>query len=455
MKKRFIILFMLLFILFGCNKKTKIVSTITLDINPSIEVGFDKDNLICSVTPLNDEAKSIINYDFMGKDLDSFISFITDKLIEEKYARDDDLLEIIVYSDGNISSNEVQNKLKDSFDKKHIDTNIIVIDSVTLEDKEVAIKNNISPAKVAYINSIINDNENISVEEFADKPVKELRDTKERGKYCDKDYTLEGDWCFKEVNRVAASTGGVCPDRYGEYKGKCYESAGILERDNLVCPKDFELVGNECIETIVTKAIVDSYSCPKGMVKTEGEIGKASYGSGPANNPVCVDENNVTHPVTVCNLPASDPTEHMSYNGKCYWHRAPVIASGCPGKKQIKGFCWDEATDVYLCPNNYNSNKRTKDDYCYKVLKGVKPVPSTYRCDNEREVLDGDKCVVTNKVEAMKERYCPDGFSLIEDRCLNLDKTTSKVNGLYCEDENAKLNGNECIIYEMKDAYNN
>ncbi len=133
MKKRFIILFMLLFILFGCNKEeNKIVSTITLDINPSIEVGFDKDNLICSVTPLNDEAKSIINYDFMGKDLDTFVSFITDKLIEEKYARDDDLLEIIVYSDGNISSNEVQNKLKDSFDKKHIDTNIIVIDSVTL-----------------------------------------------------------------------------------------------------------------------------------------------------------------------------------------------------------------------------------------------------------------------------------------------------------------------------------
>ena len=43
------------------------VSTITLDINPSIEINLNKDNKVKSVVALNDDAKDIVDRDFKGK----------------------------------------------------------------------------------------------------------------------------------------------------------------------------------------------------------------------------------------------------------------------------------------------------------------------------------------------------------------------------------------------------
>ena len=54
----------------------------------------------------------------------------------------------------------------------------------------------------------------------------------------------------------------------------------------------------------------------------------------------------------------------------------------------------------------------------------------------------------------IKERICPNEYKPIDDgsRCLNLNKTIKKESGLVCNQENAKLNGNECIMYDMVEA---
>ena len=455
MKNKIVLLLFVLFLVVGCNKEiieeNNIVSTITLDINPSIEINLDKDDRVVSIIALNEDANNIID-NYEGKSLDETIDSIINNVVEKGYV-EDDYVSLILYSKGNINSDTVKNKIEDKFHNKDVRVDIVVVENISSEDEELAKKYNVSPAKVSYVKEISNESENITIDDFIDKTANELRDSKERKMYCDKDYILEGDWCIKETTSKAASTGEVCPKNYYEYKGKCYEERGVHDTGNFYCDKEYELDGTDCIKKNYIKAVVAEYTCPKGLVKTKGEVGAASYGSGPARDVVCVDADNITHPVTVCNLPKSDPTERMSYGGKCYWHRAPVIASGCPGKKQVKGFCWDDASGVYLCPNGYNSNTRSKDDNCYKVLKNVKPVASSYKCDNEEMILEGDKCLFIERKGAYPERTCDEGFTLIDnDKCINLNKIASKEKGYVCEGKDVKLKGNECVFYERIEA---
>lgn len=429
----------------------KIVSIITLDINPSVKINLTRNEKVKSIEALNDDAKDIISNNLKGKSLDDTLKLITNNLVDKGYVEDGNVA-ILLYSNGNIKNEDIESKIKDIFNDKEMAADIIIVDNITKKDEEIAKKYNISPAKASYINSIKEDNDNIDIDSIKDKSVDEIRETKETGRYCDKDYFLEGDWCLKEIDRVTASNGDVCPRGYLEYEGKCYEETGIEETGNLLCRDGFKLEGEECIKKTSVNAVVTGYTCSKGEVRTKGEVGQTVKGAGDANDPVCVDPSSKTHPVSPCQLPASDPTERMSYGGKCYWHRAPVIASGCPGKVQVNGFCWDEAVNVYLCPNGNNNIIRNQDDYCYTILKNIKPTPSSYKCDDGM-TLNGNKCIGEEKEEAMPERFCQNGYTLVNnDRCINYKNITNKENGLICNQENARLKGNICVIYEIIEA---
>lgn len=457
MKKKSIIIFLfiliLLLVVIGyIFLNNRVVSTINLDINPSIEISLDKEDKVIKVKALNNDAKSIVSKEYKNKTIDKTFELLVKKLIDNNYINNNNL-DIILYIDGTIKTEDVTKKIEFIFGKQEIHTELTIIDNITKEDILLAKKYNISPSKAAYINSIKEKNENIDIESLIDKPIHELAETKQFGRYCSKEYTLEGDWCIKEIAKENALPGKVCPEGYYEYEEKCYEETPSEETDKLVCRSEFTLEGNECIRRATMNAVITGYTCPSGELKTKAEIGKSVYGSGDANDPYCVDSSSKTHPVTPCNLPASDPTERMSYGGKCYWHRAPVIAEGCPGKIQVNGECWDDASNVYLCPNGNNSNQRTKDDYCYKVLEDVKPVVAGYKCEDENMTLKGSACIREEKEEASHERICPNNYTLVNhDRCINYNKTKSKVDGYICEKDNSKLKGNTCIIYDMVEA---
>ena len=108
MKKKIIIpigivaLFLVIgFIIFDNNK---IVSTITLDINPSIEINLTRNEKVKSVVALNEDAKEIVNGNLKGKSIDDTLKQITDNLIEKGYVAEENSLEIILYSEGDISN---------------------------------------------------------------------------------------------------------------------------------------------------------------------------------------------------------------------------------------------------------------------------------------------------------------------------------------------------------------
>ena len=61
----------------------RIVSTITLDINPSIEISLTKNEKVKKVKALNSDAKDVINKNLKGKSLDKALDVITKNIVEK------------------------------------------------------------------------------------------------------------------------------------------------------------------------------------------------------------------------------------------------------------------------------------------------------------------------------------------------------------------------------------
>ena len=344
MKNKLIILLSICFILIASfigfllwNNRT--ISSIFLDINPSIKINLNKKGIVKNVVALNDDAKDIVDNDLKNKALDDTLEIITNNLIENNYV-EDNFVQMLLYTKGNIDNNNVVSKLSDTFNKKEIGTSIIVIESISKEDEELARKYDISPSKASYINSIKEDNENIDVEVLIEKPVEELKETKETGKYCDAGYSLEGDFCVKEIKREKASNGKVCPEGYFDYNGKCYEETQSIELEDYECDdREKTLVGNKCIFKEYIEAI-PNFTCEKGDLIKRGEAKYRTFrDSGDREQYVCEDKSNAKTPTLRCLLNSG----HIMINGKCYNGPAPTINGGCPNGDTLRnGKCYSK-----------------------------------------------------------------------------------------------------------------
>lgn len=433
------------FILLNNNK---IVSTITLDINPSIEINLDKNEKVILIIALNDDANDIINDNLKGKTIEETLNVIIDNLIEKGYANENDLLEVILYTDGKISNKEFEKKLTKTFSEKRIDSDIIVVEKVTKEDEELAKKYNVSPAKVSYIKSIEEENENVNIEDLVDKSVNELEETKRTGNYCDSGYNLEGDWCLKEINRISAKEGQVCPNGYVEYKGTCYLEGAFKGTGKYQCNSYGELIDNECVDKKTYDAKVE-YSCSKGELMKKSAVNP--IGAPDNDTYYCIDKSTGQKPVLKC-LKSSG---HIMVNGQCYNGPKPTVNGGClNGDLLSNGKCYSKDNgEDYQCPDGHIYDKNL--ELCPDTLTYIKPTISGYSCDNDGSVLDGTKCTITSSYPAEEIYACVEGFTFVNETCLNYNKTVSKQDGFYCEGENTRLVGNKCIIYEKVEAKHN
>ena len=181
-------------------------------------------------------------------------------------------------------------------------------------------------------------------------------------------------------------------------------------------------------------------------------MGFTAKEAGDANDLICIDLSNATHPVSPCDT--NDGTEYIVYGEKCYWHRAPVIESGCPGKIQIGGFCWDDASNIYICEGFRDGERYSSPNgFCPGTTKYTLPNITGYKCEDEDAVLNCTKCTKEEIKPAFHKASCPKGFTMNnENKCINYNHSVSMDNGLVCENENSRLEGNMCVIYEVIEA---
>lgn len=455
MKNKLIILLSICFILiasfigfFLWSNRT--VSSIFLDINPSIKINLNKKGIVKSVKALNKDAEYVIN-NLEGKTLEDSLNKLTENLIEKDYIKDPHI-EIILYTEGSINNEKVINEVSKSFNKKEVDTSIIVVESISKEDKKLAKKYDISPSKASYINSIKEDNENIDVEVLIEKPVKELKETKETGKYCDAGYSLEGDFCVKEIKREKASNGKVCPEGYFDYNGKCYEEARSIELEEYECnDKEKTLVGNKCTFKEHVEA-TPNFTCEKGdLVRREWAKYRNVRDNGDTKQYLCEDKSNAKEPTLRCLLNPG----HIMIGGKCYNGPAPVINGGCPNGDTLRGGgCYSKDNeDQWQCPNGdiYEKSKGTYEPLCPDTFKYT--IASGHYSCNEGYTLEGTECTRTVEEDAWHKRICPSGYTLVElDKCINKNKTTNYIDGYVCSEPNTRVEGSYCVYLEIADA---
>ncbi len=413
------------------NNDEKVVSTITLDINPSIEIKLNKKEKVVSIIPLNDDAKEIVNDSLKGKTIEETIDSITDNLIEKGYAKEGELLEVILYTNGDISNEQIIIELTSTFKEKRIDSGVIVVDKITSDDEELSKKYNVSPAKVSYIKSIAEENENISLEDLTDKSVNELKEIKETKKYCDDGYTLSNNMCLKEKERIDALRGPVCPSDYVEYNGACHKETRAIESEPVFCREGFNLVDNDCVNVETYKA---EMKCNKGELRGDK----------------CVEKVIVAEAYEFCR----DPGRTL-YDHKCLATK-PSINGGClNGDMLLNGKCVNTRNDYYMaewkCPNgqvksNDDGSLLDNDTHCYEE-QYVDDV--VYFC-NDNSTLNGDDCTGTYKEPPRREFVCKEGSIKVDDvRCIEPNDVKEKEDGYYCEGNNIRLDGNKCIIYDV------
>ena len=185
-KKLILILTIFLLIIVGSTfgiyyyQINKVITVITMDINPSIAISLNKKDMVLRVESLNEDAKEIINNkDFKGKTLSNAISNISETLVEKGYITEEDnsiLINVeskkeekITVSLENKVTKFVTNTLKD----KKIECNVIV-QKITESSNKNAEKYGISNSKASYIEEILKENSNINFEDLKDKTISEI-----------------------------------------------------------------------------------------------------------------------------------------------------------------------------------------------------------------------------------------------------------------------------------------
>ena len=453
MKKKICIFILVVLIIIGGflgynYLSNKNLITITLDINPSIELKVNKDNIVKKVKALNDDAKDIVYNDLRGKDIDESLNIIVDNLVEKGYANDRYMV-VLAYVDEGLDAHEFEKKIQHAF--RDIEVTVVMVERITEEDEKLAKEYNITPAKAAYINSILEENEGIEIDNLVNRNVKELKDTHETGYYCDPEYTFDGARCEKEIRREQAKYGDTCELGWFYYDGKCYEEGHMQETGEYSCGPEETLEGTKCVG-VEEKEAIGNFTCEKGTLIARGWAKYKKYrDAGDPKQYVCEDKSNAKEPTLRC---LTNPG-HIMINGKCANGPAPLINGGCPGNdKAINGGCYSiDDEDQWVCPDGaiYEKSKDSFEPLCpdtfkYTIAKG------SYTCE-EGYVLKGYKCTKPTYKDAEPVWKCEKGYTQVkEGPCLKLSVSKDKEKGYYCEGNDVRLENNQCIYFEIAEA---
>ena len=439
-----VVLAVVLILVLGGKKKeddkkddNKVASTVTLDINPSLEMDLNSKKEVLDVRALNGDANAILEADLKGKSWDDALKGIADKIVEHGFA-DADQVVMIINVTGEAKGEELSNGIRHVFGEKNLDPDVIVIEDISEEDKELAKQYNITPAKAAYINTVTKENTNVTFEQLVEKPVKELKETKETGKYCDEGYNLEGDFCVREKERVAAIKSSVCPKDTEEVKGICYKRAETEKEP--YCKNGLTLKDGKCVGTEEVNA---EAKCSEGTYNSKTGKCESSELKGEGTK-TCNEEHDKLLSNGKC--AAAHPGAHTYGDNDEPFDEATECCCGDTFDKS-NGWCYSLPNGNYDAKVTCPSGQTAKDGKCYEV----KTSEPTYSCSKGN--LNGNKCTVEVSKNPEYKASCKNGLTLHENRvCIDKNSTVEKEEGYSCKQKDSKLEGDQCVVMEIVDA---
>lgn len=403
----------------------RVTSIITIDINPSLTISLNKNNKVVDVKPLNNEAEKVVNYNFRNKSFKEVFASIIDNMIDKKYIGEN--VSILLNVRGKITREEIEEDVKTSISEKNIVPEIIYMELSDKRDAAEAL--DLTETKYLFLEEVIKDIENATIEEFKDRSIDELNQIKNSNFYCDKGYTNEGEFCIKEIGTEDATIGKVCPEGFGEKNKKCYRVESPTEE--LGCTGGQELVNGTCFGEKVEDA----------KIKCEDGTYDEKYKK-------CIKDEYIGDAVEYCRI---TPSTDLFYNGRCLGRKNTINGKCLGNDKKIDGYCYDTSTKSgyegeLRCPNG-ELKKLSDDRKCYEKKK----YDYTYYC--EKGTLKKNKCITTDENKPVKVQTCSKGYTLNNDNlCYSNKETTKYVDGNVCKTGNSRLRDGKCILFEILPA---
>lgn len=169
-----------------------VASVVSLDVNPSIELRVNRDEKVLSCTPLNEDAKEILEdmgggADLKGAKLDVAVNAIVGSLVRKGYLSEiSSAIMISVEDKDSTRAEKLQRELTSAVDGvlRTNESKAAVLTQTVTQDAELerqARENSISTGKAALVNRILALNSSLSFDALAKLSVGELKDLAEAG----------------------------------------------------------------------------------------------------------------------------------------------------------------------------------------------------------------------------------------------------------------------------------
>ncbi|MFW2488202.1 hypothetical protein ACN077_06445 [Clostridium chromiireducens] len=173
--------------------KTTPVAYVSLDINPSIELGVNTFNEVVSAEAYNEDGEKVLEgTNLISTDIDVAVSTVVSNAISDGYIKEEDTattdaladtttsaaVEITISTDKDNVAVELEGALKDAVDKtlEENDTEATVeTDNVALARRDEARELGLTPGKLNLIQKLQALDPNIKVEEYKDSSVKDIQ----------------------------------------------------------------------------------------------------------------------------------------------------------------------------------------------------------------------------------------------------------------------------------------
>lgn len=176
------------------------VAYVSLDINPSVELGVNAFDQVVSAEAYNEDGEKVLEgTDLINSNVDSAVSAVISNAISDGYIKEDgsSAIEITATTDKEELANKLEESLKETADKTLENNNVkaeVETENVALARRDEARKLGITPGKLNLIQKLQQLDPSINVEDYKSVSVKEIKKkTKELRKNSNDGNTIDKD----------------------------------------------------------------------------------------------------------------------------------------------------------------------------------------------------------------------------------------------------------------------
>lgn len=154
-------------------KLNKILTVLTIDINPSLKLSLNYKDKIIKVEGLNEDGINLLKEEnFKGDLLEDAIEEIAELTVKKGYVSEEDNYILV-----NVEGKDIKEKVVTLIDKAFKEENVVcnvIAQEINANAKDMAEKYGLSESKASYIEEVIKENEGITFEELKDKSISEI-----------------------------------------------------------------------------------------------------------------------------------------------------------------------------------------------------------------------------------------------------------------------------------------